>query len=207
MRLIADNLTGARGPLVLFEGLSFTLANGEALQVTGPNGSGKSTLLRIVAGLVRPEAGQVRLEEGTGDLADALHYLGHQNAMKDALTVGENLEFWRSWGDGTPDDLAEAIEACALNDLVDLPFSYLSAGQKRRAALARLMAAPRPIWLLDEPTAALDARSTHRFAALMEDHLAEGGIIIAATHLPLEAKGFCSLEIGGGSALLGGEAG
>ena len=202
MRLIVDNLTGSRGPLVLFEGLSFVLTNGEALQVTGPNGSGKSTLLRIIAGLIEPEDGSVRLESEAFQLADALHYLGHQNAMKDALTVRENLSFWRAWGGGTDEEVAAAIDLCALDQLVDLPFSYLSAGQKRRTALARLLVAPRPIWLLDEPTAALDAKSTARFAEVMEGHLQEGGIIIAATHLPLKASGFKPLDIGGGSALV-----
>ena len=197
MRFVVENLQGSRGGDVLFSGLSFTLEQGHGLQVMGPNGAGKSTLLRIMAGLIVPDGGTLRLEGIEGEPADHIAYLGHLNAMKPAMTVRENLEFWARFHGGTADDVDEAVERLDLGRLADLPFSYLSAGQKRRTALARLLAAPRPLWLIDEPTAALDTANTALFAAIMEDHLAEGGMIIAATHLPLGVSGWSVLEIPG----------
>ena len=185
MRLIVDQVTGARGGEVLFADVSFTLAKGQGLQITGANGSGKSTLLRIIAGLIAPETGTIKLDDSETDLASTLVYLGHQNAMKPALTVRENLTFWSEFSGGTAQNIATAIDVADLEKLADLPFSYLSAGQKRRTALARLLSAPKPIWLLDEPTAALDTATIKRFAAIMANHQKAGGIVIAATHLPL----------------------
>ena len=197
MRLLADKLAVMRGDLLLFENLSFSAESGEAVQVTGPNGSGKSTLLRVLAGLIRPLEGSVRLE-GLGERSegDAIAYLGHQNAMKPALSVRENLAFWHAFGGGEAEMLDAAIEAADLGTLADLPFSYLSAGQKRRTALARLLVAERPVWLLDEPTAALDAATTKRFSALMAQHCRTGGIIVAATHLPLGLDGVRTVSLG-----------
>lgn len=188
MRLIAERLSGERGGEPVFEGVDFVLGEGEALAVTGPNGSGKSTLLRILAGLLPPAAGSVRLEDG-GDAwpnaQAAAHYLGHQNAMKAALTVEENLSFWRAFLGEPHLEVGEALEMVGLASIGHLPFGYLSTGLRRRAAIARMLVSYRPVWLLDEPTAGLDAASERQFAALMGAHLEDGGIIVAATHLPL----------------------
>lgn len=188
MRLIAENLAGERGGEPVFEGVAFALGEGEALTVTGPNGSGKSTLLRIIAGLLPPAAGGVRLEGGGEEWptpGGAAHYLGHQNAMKTALSVAENLSFWRDFLGEPHLEVGEALETVGLGDIGHLPFGYLSTGQRRRTAIARMLVSYRPVWLLDEPTAGLDAASERQFAALMAAHLEDGGIIVAATHLPL----------------------
>jgi heme exporter protein A len=207
MRLVAENLAGERGGEPVFSGIAFSLKQGEALVVTGPNGSGKSTLLRVIAGLLPPATGVVRLEEGGEDfptVASASHYLGHQHAMKTALSVAENLAFWRDFlggaenGPGRAVPAAEALETVGLGAIGHLPFGYLSAGQKRRAAIARLLVAHRPLWLLDEPTAGLDKASDGRFGELMAAHLEGGGIIVAATHQPLGLEGAAELRMGNG---------
>ena len=193
MRLIAETLSVRRGDDLLFSNVSFTLGEGEALVVTGRNGSGKSTLLRTVAGLIRPESGNVRLAghkpESEATVAGSSHYLGHRNAMKQELTVAENLTFWKRWlgdvAEGKGLGIGEAAEAVGLGGITHLPYGYLSAGQQRRFAMARLIVAHRPIWILDEPTAALDASADALFAGLVEDHLSKGGIVLAATHQPL----------------------
>jgi heme exporter protein A len=188
MRLIAENLGGERGGEIVFSGIGFALHAGQALIVTGPNGSGKSTLLRIVAGLLPAAQGTVRVEGGDEDFATpaaASHYLGHQNAMKTALTVSENLDFWQCFGGEPRLAIAEALKVVGLGGIGHLPYGYLSTGQKRRASIAKLLINHRPIWLLDEPTAGLDRASEERFAGLMKAHCADGGIIVAATHLPL----------------------
>lgn len=199
MRLIAGNLSGERGGQPVFSGIDFTLARGEALIVTGPNGSGKSTLLRVIAGLLPAAAGGVRLDgggEAFPTVASAAHYLGHLNAMKPTLTVAENLSFWRAFC-GEPDlSVDAALQTVGLDGIGHLPFGYLSTGQRRRAAIARLLVSRRPIWLLDEPTAGLDKASDERFAGLMQGHCAVGGIIVAATHLPLGLEGVKALEMG-----------
>jgi heme exporter protein A len=191
MRLIAQNLSGGRGGETLFSGIDFDLGPGDSLIVTGPNGSGKSTLLRTIAGLLPQEGGTLRLEgdEEWTTVASACHYLGHLNAMKTALTVQENLAFWSAFLGHNRMRMADALERVGLGGLGHLPFGYLSTGQKRRAALARLLLASRPIWLLDEPTAGLDAASEEMFAALAKEHLGAGGILIAATHQPLGVEG------------------
>ena len=199
MRLIAENLGGERGGETVFSGIGFALENGQALVVTGPNGSGKSTLLRIIAGLLPKAEGDVRLEVG-GErfptIASAVHYLGHLNAMKTALSVAENLRFWRDFnGDGQL-GVEEALETVGLGGIGYLPFGYLSTGQRRRAAIAKLLVSHRPLWLLDEPTAGLDKASEARFAGLMAKHCAEGGIVVAATHLPLGLDGAQALVMG-----------
>lgn len=199
MRLIADKLAGERGGEVLFSDIDFQIATGECLVVTGPNGSGKSTLLRIIAGLLRPAAGEARLAGGGEEwptLMSACHYLGHQNAMKPALTVAENLDFWRSFLGSPSRSADEVLEAVGLGGIGQLPWGYLSTGQKRRTAIARLLANHRPVWLLDEPTAGLDAVSDAMFAELLKRHLAEGGIAMAATHMALGVEGVNTLRIG-----------
>lgn len=187
MRLVADNLVGERGGEIIFSALSFEIKKSEALVITGPNGSGKSTLLRIIAGLLTPAEGKVNLTEGgdTLPVSAACHYLGHQNAMKSGLTVRENLIFWQKFheADGLPID--EALEAVDLPGVEHLPFGYLSTGQKRRVSIAKLLVSHRPIWIVDEPTAGLDKASETRFARLMHHHMQQGGMILAATHIPL----------------------
>jgi heme exporter protein A len=192
MRLVVDSLGLARGGRRLARGLSFALGPGEALAVTGPNGAGKSTLLRVIAGLLPAVEGGVALEPAEdADVATRAHYLGHANALKGALTARENLEFWATMlapaGGGVKRLSAEAaLDALGLAHAADLPCAYLSAGQKRRAALARLLTAPRPLWLLDEPAAALDTAAQARLEAVIRAHLAGGGLVIAALHAPLD---------------------
>jgi heme exporter protein A len=199
-RLSASKLACARGGRLVFEDLSFALGAGEALVLTGPNGSGKSSLLRQIAGLLDVAAGAITLEGGDPDLtlAEQTHYLGHLDALKPAMTVTETLGFWASWF-GAPDaspDIPAALDGMGLAPLADLPVAYLSAGQKRRLALARLLVAPRPVWLLDEPTVALDAASIVQLGRAMRSHLAGGGLIIAATHLDLGLAGARTLRLG-----------
>lgn len=199
MRLIAENLGGERGGETVFSNIGFALDKGEALIVTGPNGSGKSTLLRVVAGLLPVAAGKVLVEDG-GEafptVASASHYLGHLNAMKTALSVEENLGFWRAFQGEPALSVEEALETVALGGLGHLPFGYLSTGQRRRVSIAKLLVSRRPVWLLDEPTAGLDKASEERFAGLMREHLRDGGIVVAATHLPLGLEGAKELRMG-----------
>ena len=202
LALRVDSLALARGGRTLAGDLSFRLAAGEALVVTGPNGAGKSTLLRVLAGLLEPAAGAARLE-GAGEddeIAPRAHYIAHADAQKSALTVTENLEFWaRTLGAAGGMAPREALAQFALGHAADLPVGYLSAGQRRRAGLARLLVAPRPIWLLDEPATALDAASQRRLAEAMAAHLARGGLIVAATHVPLGLEGARELQLGAAS--------
>jgi heme exporter protein A len=186
LRLVVHGLACVRGFRPIFEDINFELAAGGALALTGPNGSGKSTLLRLVAGLLHASAGEISLEGGASErpISEQAHYLGHLDAFKPALTVEENLAFWsRYLGSAPPPETA--LEAIGLAGLARLPAAYLSAGQRRRLSLARLIAVPRPLWLLDEPASALDAAGQDRLAALMRQHLAGGGLIVAATHGPL----------------------
>lgn len=190
VQLVAENLVIERGGRTVVSGTSFVVRAGEALLLTGPNGAGKTTLLRAVAGFLPLEGGDVRIEPGDGDktLAEQIHSVGHANAVKSTLTVAENVLFWSRYlggNDGAGQRADASLEAFALSDIADFPASYLSAGQKRRLGLARLLAAPRPIWLLDEPTVSLDAASTGRLAKIVNAHTSGGGLVVAATHLPL----------------------
>jgi heme exporter protein A len=198
MRLHAENLVGARGGGTVFSGVSFTLDNGEALVVTGPNGSGKSTLLRIIAGLLPVASGSIAFNgvDVSSSPGSVCHYLGHQNGMKTALTISENLGFWRDFLDSPRMSVSQALDAVGLGGLGNLPYSVLSTGQRRRAAIARLLVSHRPIWLLDEPTAGLDTESETDFSGTMSAHLRDGGIVIAATHLPLGLDGAKELRLG-----------
>jgi heme exporter protein A len=197
MRLSGHDLGCVRGGREVFEGVEFAVAGGEALAVTGRNGAGKTTLLRLIAGLLEAARGRLDLVGGAAEatIAEQAHYLGHRDALKPALSVRENLAFWHAFLGGHDARLASALEAVDLGALAGLPAAYLSAGQRRRLAIARLVAAPRPIWLLDEPTAALDTASQQRLAALMQAHLAGGGIIVAATHGPLGLTGVKELRL------------
>lgn len=187
-----------RGGRRLFEGLDLTLKAGQACALTGANGAGKTSLLRAIAGLVGLEAGAIGF--GGDDPAEArgagLHLVGHHDGLKPARTASEELAFWSRWCGGTDEGLAAAALALQLAPLLDLEVRRLSAGQRRRLALARLLAAPRPLWLLDEPLSPLDAGWRSRFGAMMQAHLDGGGMIVAAVHdpLPIKAK---ALEIKG----------
>jgi heme exporter protein A len=198
MRLSAADLTCQRGGRELFSGLGFSLAGGDALVVTGRNGSGKSSLLRLVAGLLRPDRGRISVEGGDPErsIAEQAHYLGHQDALKPSLTVGENLRFWSTYLGPAETPTERALGQVGLEDLADLPAAYLSAGQKRRLSLARLVTAHRPLWLLDEPSAALDTEGQAGLAELMAAHLARGGLILAAAHGPIGLADAQELNLG-----------
>jgi heme exporter protein A len=200
LRLSVADLACARSGRTVFSSLSFALGPGEALVVTGRNGAGKSTLLAALSGGLRPGAGPIEAE-GIGErgLPECLHLVGHRDGLKAALTAAENLAFARDLlgGGGIPPQ--EALAAVGLAHAAALPVAYLSAGQRRRVALARLLVARRPLWLLDEPTAALDAASQARLAGLMADHRARGGLVIAATHAELGLAGARFLEMGPGA--------
>lgn len=168
------------------------------MQLTGPNGSGKSSLLRLIAGLNEQASGTLALQDGHGDLTigQQAHYIAHQEAVKTALSVHENLAFWRDFMGG---DVGEALSAFGLSRLSTYPAGLLSAGQKRRLALARLVLVPRVLWLLDEPTVGLDSASLDRLVKVMAAHLGTGGMIIAATHVPLGREPDTRLELGASS--------
>lgn len=198
MELRGSALDCVRGGRPVFSNVSFSVKSGEALLLVGPNGAGKSSLLRLIAGLIRPAAGSVELIGAGADLSlpEQAHYLGHQDALKASLSVAENLGFWVDFLGGDRSALQPALQAVGLEPLSDLPAGYLSAGQRRRLSIARLLMAPRPVWLLDEPTAALDTASQDKLAALMEKHLAGGGLIVAATHGPIGLKNARTLPLG-----------
>jgi heme exporter protein A len=200
MRLLGRDVRCVRGGREVFSGLDFEAASGEALAVIGPNGSGKTSLLRLIAGLLTIAEGSIGLEGGETELTlpEQAHYLGHRDALKSALSVTENLSFWRDFLGGEAFDASASLAAVGLDHAAHLPAAYLSAGQRRRLSIARLLVVRRPVWLLDEPTSALDTTGQSMFAALMGDHLARGGLIIAATHAPLGIAAR-ELRIGGAS--------
>src|SRR5215471_8072727 len=192
MKLSGLDLTCIRGGRRVFSRISFSISAGKALILTGPNGAGKSSLLRMIAGLIRPAEGSLVLDGGDPELSvgEQAHYVGHLDPLKSALTVTENLVFWARFLNGKVDVdgamlIERGLDAVGLAELAQLPAGYLSAGQKRRLSLARVLAVPRPIWLLDEPTTALDAASQDRLRRVMHDHLSRGGLVVAATHGPL----------------------
>ena len=198
MRLSGRQIDCVRGGRQVFSGLDFAAASGEALAVTGRNGSGKTSLLRLIAGLLAPAGGSVALEGGAAELTlpEQAHYLGHRDALKPALSVWENLSFWRDFLGGDAGDLDGSLAKVGLSHATHLPAAYLSAGQRRRLSIGRLLAVRRPVWLLDEPTSALDAAGQELFATLLRDHLSRGGIIVAATHAPLGIEA-TELRMGG----------
>ena len=196
--LVGEALSCRRGGRLVFAGLDFSLKAGGALLLTGSNGSGKSSLLRLLATLLTPEAGTAAWagEPVAADPARyraALHYAGHLDALKPALTCSETLRFWAALRGAADPDIDPAIETAldrfGLGWAADVPCRFLSAGQRRRLALARLLASPAPIWLLDEPTAALDSDGEARLIAAIAAHRAAGGRLAVATHLPLPLPG------------------
>jgi heme exporter protein A len=198
IRLLGSDLACTRGGREVFSGLGFTVGSGQALIVSGPNGAGKSSLLRLVAGLVHMTGGRLALEGGDSELTvgEQAHYLGHLDALKPALSVRENLAFWTQFLGGSQAAAEPALTAVGLGAIAHLPAAYLSAGQRRRLSIARLIAVKRPLWLLDEPTSALDAAAQAALATLMAGHLAEGGLILAATHGPIGLEHASELRLG-----------
>jgi len=196
--LEAQGLTVFRAERLVFRDVGFSVGPGGALVLSGPNGSGKSSLLRLLAGLLPPAAGRV-LWEGADAFTDAgaharrLAYVGHQDAVKPGLTATQNLRFAAR---ATGGSVAAALEAMRLGPLADLPVRLLSAGQRRRLALARLAFSAAPLWLLDEPTIGLDASSVEAFGALLSAQRARGGVVVAATHLGLPLPDAAVLQLG-----------
>lgn len=203
-RFSGQDLTCVRGERVVFSGLDFEIAAGGALVLLGPNGSGKSSLLRLMAGLLRPYQGRLlwngeAVSEDREAHAQRIHYVGHHDAVKPVLTVAENLLFWgrihafdTEVGAGRA---AKALEAFGLSHLAGMPGKMLSAGQKRRLNLARLLASPGPVWLLDEPTVALDRESVRNLEAVMAEHRANGGMVVISTHLDIDLPGADELHM------------
>jgi heme exporter protein A len=195
------DLICVRGERMVFRGLSFALDAGAALVLTGPNGSGKSSLLRVMAGLLPPHSGTLAWH-GTSigeDMAEhraRLHYVGHQDAVKPVLTAAETLAFWAGLRGGAGASVSQALDRFRLGALAETPGRFLSAGQRRRLALARLVASPAPLWLLDEPTTGLDAESVGDLEAALAEHRAGGGIVVAATHIPIGLAGGETLALG-----------
>jgi heme exporter protein A len=202
MRLSATDLACRRGGREVFASISFSVAAGESLTIRGRNGAGKSSLLRMIVGLVRIAGGQLSLQGGDPELSlgEQAHYLGHLDALKPSLSVEENLRFWSAFLGAAAVDFSAPLRAVGLEALTDLPAAYLSAGQRRRLSIARLLAVQRPLWLLDEPTSTLDAAAQARLGEIMQAHLAGGGIILAATHGPLQLEGARELDLDGVSA-------
>jgi heme exporter protein A len=208
MLLHADNLSIERGTRTVIASLSFTAKAGEALLLVGPNGAGKTTLIRALAGFISPSSGTISLagdadkvEFADRTISELCHYVGHLTGIKSSLTAEQNLAFWAEYlGGDEASPIADRVETAlsdfGLSALADYPAGLLSAGQKRRLGLARLSVAARPIWLLDEPTVSLDAASTELLARLIQTHLAEGGLVIAATHLPLGLEAPVYLRLG-----------
>ncbi len=187
MKLTGRNVRCMRGGREIFSGLNFEIQAGKALAVTGTNGAGKSSLLRMIAGLLPVADGAISASGGEAELtlSEQAHFLGHRDALKPALTVTENLNFWRDFLGGKTADAKASLESVGLGHVAQLPAAVLSAGQRRRLSVARLLAVQRPLWLLDEPMSALDLSGQRIFAALMTKHLKSGGLIVAATHGPL----------------------
>jgi len=197
-RLIVNELAVDRGDRRILDRVSFQVHAGEAVVLRGPNGTGKTTLIRAIAGLLPAAAGEVELEGRPEDapVGAYCHYIAHRNALKSDLTVRDNLLFWQNFSGGKAASFDDVAMQADLEDLSDIPVKYLSAGQQRRVALARLLASPKPVWLLDEPTVSLDVEHTQLFAELANEHLSEGGLIVAATHTALGFRGERILHLG-----------
>jgi heme exporter protein A len=196
--LIVDRLAVGRGGRTILSDLTFTVSPGQCLLLTGPNGAGKTTLLKTLAGLLAPLSGTITLTGGEKDapIAEQAHYVGHANSVRSSLTVQENASFWSRFLGGQPEGIARALDRFGLGGLATVPAAYLSAGQKRRLGLTRLLLAHRPLWLLDEPTASLDANSADVVASVVSQQIASGGMAVIATHLPLGIANVRELKLG-----------
>ncbi|MCZ8184181.1 MAG: heme ABC exporter ATP-binding protein CcmA [Beijerinckiaceae bacterium] len=197
--LAIRGLAMARGYRTLFRDLDIDLAPGQVLQLTGPNGTGKSTLLRLIAGFLRPDAGSIRWSPLPEDATpgECLHYSGHHEGLRDGLTAHDNVATLASLLGGDPGRAEAALIEVGAGPLAELPVEVLSAGQRRRVALARLLAAPRPVWLLDEPFTALDRDGQALVRRLIASHAQAGGLVIAATHQPLDLPDIRHVTLGG----------
>jgi len=191
-QFLGKGLVCRRGGRTVFANLDFKLKAGDALLLTGPNGSGKSSLMRLMAGLLAPADGTLSFDGPDAD--DSLHYVGHKTAVKPALTVAENIRFWADHMGGG--HVETALAQFDLAHLADLPARFLSEGQQRRTSLARLVASPRPLWLLDEPNAGLDQANMDRLGALVSAHRKRGGMVVAATHVELGFEGAVRMDLG-----------
>ncbi|HEY4029587.1 MAG TPA: heme ABC exporter ATP-binding protein CcmA [Caulobacteraceae bacterium] len=197
-----ENLALMRGDRLLFQGLDFSLNAGQAISLVGRNGAGKTSLLRAIAGFLRPWEGAIAFEGETGPLepedarSRGLHMAGHQDGLKASRSAETEFLFQARWTGASEAGIAKAREALDLDVLFDLEVRKLSAGQRRRLSLGRLLASQRPLWLLDEPLAPLDVDHRRAFGALMAEHLANGGMILAAVHdpLPIDTD---TLDLGG----------
>lgn len=199
-RLEGENLTCVRGERIVFEGLDLAVAAGGALVLRGPNGSGKTSLLMILAGLLKPASGRVTWDRlSVADDPDAhrarLHYVGHLDAVKPVFTVAENLAFWAALHGGNAASVTQALARLGLEGLTDVPAAYLSAGQHRRLALARIAASPAELWLLDEPAVTLDEASVGALEILIDEHREQGGMVVVATHGELRLQGADELRL------------
>lgn len=198
-----SDLTCIRGERTVFQGLSFEVDAGGMLLLTGPNGSGKSSLLRLMAGLLQPANGIINWQDtDTREDPEAhngrLHYVGHHDAIKPVLNVRENLRFWAEMHGGpaqADQRVMTALEGFGIPHLAEVPARFLSAGQRRRTSLARILAAPAPIWLLDEPTTALDKDAIESLEAVIADHRAAGGMAIISTHSPIDGDDAWTLDL------------
>ena len=205
-RFTGTDVVCLRAERIVFEGLDFALEPGGALMLRGANGSGKSSLLRLMAGLGRPLSGTIAWHQA--DIAEdpeahnrRLHYVGHADPVKPVLTVAENLAFWaairdRAGAAGAAGVVAEALERLAIGHLASVPGRFLSAGQKRRVNLARVLTAPAALWLLDEPHTALDSQALRSLDAAIADHRSDGGMVVLASHAEAGLKDAVTLDLG-----------
>jgi heme exporter protein A len=207
VQFYGKNLTCVRGERQVFTGLDYTLENSDALVLVGPNGSGKSSLLRLMAGLLIPNNGQLSWADKaiSNDLdghSARLHYVGHLDAVKPVFNVVENVQFWANLRPSKEGfDVERALSAFSIGHLRDIPGRYLSAGQKRRVNLSRLLAAHAPLWLLDEPTTALDVQTVARLTNIIAKHRSDGGMVVVSTHTPVDLPGAKTLDL---SSYIGG---
>ncbi len=191
--LEAKSLACERGGRLIFNNLNFVVGGGELVELRGPNGAGKSSLLRLIAKLNEPAAGSLRLSGSAQDLATQAHYIGHHEAIKPALTVKENLDFWANFQAG-----AANLAPFNLHQLAHDEARLLSEGQRRRLSLSRLVSVMRPIWLLDEPTVGLDQSAVTNLRNVIKAHLVMGGLVIAATHADLGWPNARVIKLAGG---------
>ncbi|MGB0682110.1 MAG: heme ABC exporter ATP-binding protein CcmA [Magnetovibrionaceae bacterium] len=195
-----DDLLCVRGERTIFSSLSFRLEPGGGLVLIGPNGTGKTSLLRVMAGLIKPALGDLTwngepISEDPEAHGGRLHYIGHHDAIKPVLSVSENLSFWSKLRGHDLGAVERGLEAFAIPHLMDVPGRFLSAGQRRRATLARLIAAPSPLWLLDEPTTALDKATIKDLERLIQEHRDGGGMVVLSTHADIDMPGATLLDL------------